>query len=204
MNIKNYYQGLIIIALLPLIIESVLFGIIAAPSQWSNILAESLFIEIIPFSIIYFYGYKIIKEDLKRLYFIPAFIVMVIMDIIFSLNITQNSFYSLGYKENEYINFILIPFMEFFYYIKIKLYMTEYFHIGIYAALIYIILKIKKPVKQKTEEKDDIKEITTLEDLFKLDLFKKEKDVFQGIFFRIYSFCCTDNYEYDILVKKIK
>ena len=49
MNIKNYYQGLIIIALLPLIIESVLFGIITAPSQWSNILAESLFIEIIPF-----------------------------------------------------------------------------------------------------------------------------------------------------------
>lgn len=182
MNIKNYYQGLIIIALLPLIIESVLFGIITALSQWSNILAESLFIEIIPFSIIYFYGYKIIKEDLKRLYFIPAFIVMVIMDIIFSLNITQNSFYSLAYKENEYINFILIPFMEFFYYIKIKLYMTEYFHIGIYAALIYIILKIKKPVKQKTEEKDDIKEITTLEDLLKLDLFKKEKAVFQGIF----------------------
>ena len=182
MNIKNYYQGLIIIALLPLIIESGLFGIITAPSQWSNILAESLFIEIIPFSIIYFYGYKIIKEDLKRLYFIPAFIVMVIMDIIFSLNITQNSFYSLAYKENEYINFILIPFMEFFYYIKIKLYMTEYFHMGIYAALIYIILKIKKPMKQKTEEKDDIKEITTLEDLFKLDLFKKEKAVFQSIF----------------------
>lgn len=114
MNIKNYYQGLIIIVLFPLIIESVLFGIITALSQWSNILAESIFIEIIPFSIIYFYGYKIIKEDLKRLYFIPAFIVMVIMDIIFSLNITQNSFYSLAYKENEYINFILIPFMEFF------------------------------------------------------------------------------------------
>ena len=182
MNIKNYYQGLIIIVLLPLIIESGLFGIITAPSQWSNILAESLFIEIIPFSIIYFYGYKIIKEDLKRLYFIPAFIVMVIMDIIFSLNITQNSFYSLAYKENEYINFILIPFMEFFYYIKIKLYMTEYFHIGIYTALIYIILKIKKPVKQKTEEKDDMKEIRTLEGLLKLDLFKKEKAVFQSIF----------------------
>ena len=182
MNIKNYYQGLIIIVLFPLIIESVLFGIITAPSQWSNILAESLFIEIIPFYIIYFYGYKIIKEDLKRLYFIPAFIVMVIMDIIFSLNITQNSFYSLAYKENEYINFILIPFMEFFYYIKIKLYMTEYFHIGIYAALIYIILKIKKPVKQKTEEKDDMKEIRTLEGLLKLDLFKKEKAVFQSIF----------------------
>ena len=30
--------------------------------------------------------------------------------------------------------------------------------------------------------KDDIKEITTLEDLLKLDLFKKEKAVFQGIF----------------------
>lgn len=204
MNIKNYYQGLIIIVLFPLIIESVLFGIITAPSQWSNILAESLFIEIIPFYIIYFYGYKIIKEDLKRLYFIPAFIVMVIMDIIFSLNITQNSFYSLAYKENEYINFILIPFMEFFYYIKIKLYMTEYFHMGIYAALIYIILKIKKPMKQKTEEKDDIKEITTLEDLFKLDLFKKEKAVFQSIFLGFIPFAAQIIMNMNILVKKIK
>ena len=94
--------------------------------------------------------------------------------------------------------------MEFFYYIQIKLYMTEYFHIGIYAALIYIILKIKKPVKQKTEEKDDMKEIRTLEDLFKLDLFKKRKSCISRHFFRIYSFYCTDNYDYDILVKKIK
>ena len=60
--------------------------------------------------------------------------------------------------------------------------MTEYFHIDIYAALIYIILKIKKPVKQKIEGKDDMKEITTLKGLLKLDLFKKEKAVFQGIF----------------------
>ena len=94
--------------------------------------------------------------------------------------------------------------MEFFYYIKIKLYMTEYFHIGIYAALIYIILKIKKPVKQKTEEKDDIKEITTLEDLFKLDLFKKEKAVFQSIFLGFIPFAAQIIMNMNILVKKIK
>lgn len=65
MNIKNYYQGLIIIALLPLIIESGLFGIITALSQWSNILAESLFIEIIPFCCIDNYEYDILVKKIK-------------------------------------------------------------------------------------------------------------------------------------------
>lgn len=148
-KLKSYFQGIIIILMLTFIIEIIQFGISVLNTEWSSILNEVLLIEIIPFTIIYFYGYKRIPEKFKRTYLINAFAVMLIMYIIFSINIVQKLFFRLAYKNSEYINFILIPFMELFYFIKTNIFQTEYTHAGIIFAVLVIIIQAGKNKIQK-------------------------------------------------------
>lgn len=178
MSIKSYYQGLIIIVMLAYVLDALYFGFSTETNEIIEILKETIFIEIIPFSIIYYYGYKVIIKDLKKWFFIPAFITMLVLDIIFSINIIQELFFSLTYKNNEYINFILIPFIELFYFTKINMYMVEYLHIGIYAAMIITIVSISKLKKEPEQEMIDT---NTIEIKIKKKKSIKDKVVFQGI-----------------------
>ena len=151
MKFKSYFQGIIIILMLTFIIEMIIYGISVLNTEWSSILKEVLFIEIIPFTIIYFYGYKKIWEKFKRTYLFSVFVVMLIMYIIFSINIVQQLFFRLAYKNSEYINFILTPFMELFYLIKTDIFQTEYTHAGITFALLVIIIQAGKNKIKKEE-----------------------------------------------------
>lgn len=151
MKLTSYFQGIIIILMLTFIIEMIIYGISVLNTEWSSILKEVLFIEIIPFTIIYFYGYKIIWEKFKRTYLISVFVVMLIMYIIFSINIVQRLFFRLAYKNSEYINFILTPFIELFYLIKTDIFQTEYTHAGIIFALLVIIIQAGKNKIKKEE-----------------------------------------------------
>lgn len=186
MSLRNYFQGIILILILVYIQEAVYFSFITVSNEWLEILRETIFIEIIPFTAIYFYGYKVINEIKRNQFFITVFIVMLIVDIIFLLNIIQGMFYDLSYKNNEYINFILVPFIEFFYFIKINMYMAKYVHIGIYAAIILIMIKNKKNKIQETNKLEtnleimEIKKDTASKNKKK---DKKSKIIFQGILF---------------------
>ena len=93
MKLISYFQGIIIILMMTFIIEIMLYDISVLNTEWSSILKEVLFIEIIPFTIIYFYGYKKIWEKFKRTYLFSVFVVMLIMYIIFSITASPPFFY---------------------------------------------------------------------------------------------------------------